>query len=134
IGFGVAKLAVWRAAEIVDRPVLMEEPRYLVRMPDEVGGELRRDHEVDRLVVRLRQIDEPPERRLREQLALRIRLEGNRDLLRTVTEPSQFGDEAANVPLGAAVHERHLRFTHENGPHVGHRMPEGAAGPDYIIA
>ena len=69
VGFGVGELAERGAAQIVNRAVLVEQPGHLVRMADEVGRKLGRDHRVDRLVVGLRQIDEPPERRLREQLA-----------------------------------------------------------------
>ena len=48
VGFGVRRTRCRRVPhEIVNGAVLMEEPRDLVRMADEVGRELRRDHDVD---------------------------------------------------------------------------------------
>ena len=121
VGLGMAELAVRRAAQIVNRAVLMKQPGHLVRMAHEIGRELRGDHEIHGLVVRLGQIDEPPQRRLREQFALRIGLERNRDFFRAVAEAAQLAHETADMPLGAAVDERHVRFTHKNGTNGGHR-------------
>ena len=94
--------------QIVDGAVLMEQPRHLVRMTDEIRRELRRDHGVDALAVRLGQIDEPPRGRLREQLLLRVPLERNRHPLGAIAVPAQFVDQPANVQLGAAVNEGDL--------------------------
>ena len=120
--FGVRELAVRRAAEIVDRPVLMEEPGDLVRMADEIGRELRRDDRIDPLAVRLGQIDQPPRGGLRQQLVFRIPLERNRHALGAVAAARQLVDQAAHVQLRAAVHERHLRLADEHGlRHVANR-------------
>jgi len=90
-------------------------------MPDEVGRKLGGYHQIDRLVVRLGEIDEPPQGDLREQLALGIRFERNRNFFRAIPLATQFGDKSAHVALGAAVHKRHLRLTHENGTNGRHR-------------
>ena len=70
VGFGVVELAVRRAAEIVDRAVLMEQPGDLVGVPGEVGRELGRDDRVDALAVGLAQVDHPPRGGVRQQLVL----------------------------------------------------------------
>ena len=88
--------------------------------------------EIDGLVVRLGKIDKPPQRRLREQFALRIGLERNRDFFRAVAEAAQLAHQTADMPLGAAVDERHVRFTHKNGTTAGIEAECGR--PDYIIA
>ena len=118
----VVELAVHRAAEIVDRAVLMEQPRHLVRMADEVGRKLGRDHEIDRLAVALRKVDHPPRRGLRQQLLLRIPLERNRHPLGPEPPPAKLADEAADVQLRAAVHQRHLRLADQHrSNHVANR-------------
>ena len=103
VGFRVRELAVRRAAEIVDRAVLMEQPGDLVRMAHEVGRKLGRDHRVDALAVRFGQIDHPPCGGLRQQLFLRIPLERHRHALGAVAAARQLVHEAAHEQLRAAA-------------------------------
>src|SRR6185312_1113384 len=122
VGGIVRELAVRRAAEIVDRAVLVEEPGDLAGMPDEVGGKLRRDREVDALAVRFAHVEHLPGGHLRQQFLLRIPLEGNRDALDAIPAPAEVVDQSARVQLGAAVHERHLGLADDDGPdHVAWR-------------
>jgi hypothetical protein len=106
----MGEFAVRRTQEVVDRPILVEEPRDLVWMAHEVGRELRRDDRIDRQAIRLSEIDETPRRRLRQELALRVPLEGQRHLFGSIAVASELLDEASNMELRAAVDERHLRL------------------------
>ena len=114
VGFAVREFAVRRADQVVDGAVLVKEPRHLVRMADEVGGELGRNHRVDPLAIGLGEIHEPPGGRLCEELLLRIPLEGNRGRLRVVPLAPQFVHETLDVQLGAAAHEWDLCFADKN--------------------
>src|SRR5690242_7655244 len=49
---GMREFTVRSSAQIVNRAVLVKEPRDLVRMPSEIAGELRADGEIDPLAVR----------------------------------------------------------------------------------
>ena len=60
VQLGVLEVAERRAAQLVGRPVLVDQPGHLVRVADEVGRELGGDHQIDRLAVALAQIDEAP--------------------------------------------------------------------------
>src|SRR5207237_4328814 len=77
------------AVELVSLAELVQEPDDLVRVADDVGGELRRDDEVDRRAVGLLQVEQPPEKRLREDAFARIPLERDRDELHVVPAPAQ---------------------------------------------
>src|SRR5205823_11903612 len=66
------ELAELGAVEIPRLPELMEEPDDLVRMPHGVRRELRRDDELDRPAVRLLEVEQPPEERLRQDALARI--------------------------------------------------------------
>ena len=111
VALGVIELAVRRAAQIVGGAVLMEQPGDLVRMAGEVGRELRGDDAVDRLAVALGQIDHPPRGGVREELVLRIPLERQSTRARRGSRARRSSSTSSrDVQLGAAVHERHLRF------------------------
>ena len=86
-------------------------------MPDAVGGELRRDHEVDRLPVRLGQVDQAPEERLIEDARARIPLERDGDELDLVLAHAELVDELVGEDLGAPAHEGHLRRA-DGDPHA----------------
>ena len=60
------ELAELGPVELVRLTELVDEPDALLGMPDDVGGELRGDHHVDRPSVGLRQVEHPPEERLRQ--------------------------------------------------------------------
>ena len=77
----VREVTVLGAAQLVRGAVLMNQPRNLVGVTHEIRRELRADHEVDGLAVRLTQIDQPPCSRMRQNLTLRIPLEGDADAL-----------------------------------------------------
>ena len=104
------------AVVVVRLPELVQHPGDLVRVPDAVGGELRRDHAVDRAAVGLGQVDEPPEERLVEDAGAGVPLERDADDLRFVSAPAQRGDEIVGHQLRAAPHERHLR-RRDDDPH-----------------
>ena len=108
VALGVVEVAVFGAAELVGRAVLMDQPRHLVRVPHEIRRKLRPDDEVDRPAVAFRQVEQPPGGGVREDFLLRIPLEGQRDALDEVAARPELGHQAAHVNLGAAVHERHL--------------------------
>ncbi len=86
-------------------------------MAHAVRRELRRDDEVDPAAVRLRQVGEPPEERLREHALARIPLERHRDEVGLVAARAQLLDELVREDLGAAAVERHLRSA-DGDPHL----------------
>ena len=100
----------------------MEQPGDLVRVTDEVRRKLRGDDEIDAFAVGLAEIDHAPGGGLREQFFLRVPLERHRHAFGAVATAAQFVDEAADVQLGATVHERHLRLAHgDRSDHVANR-------------
>src|SRR5260370_40288765 len=101
----------------------MKEPGDLVRVPDKVSGKLGRDDGIDRLPIGLREVDEPPGRRLREKLLLRVPLEGNCHTLGAVPAAPKFVDQSPDVEFRASVDERHLRFADDHpGTGKGHEI------------
>ena len=91
---------------------LVDEPDHLARMPHRVRRELRRDHRVDRAAVRLVEIEQPPQERLRQHALAGIPLERHRHQLGLVVARAQLLDEIVGEDLGAAALERHLRNAH----------------------
>ena len=85
----LAELAELGAVELVRLPELVDEPHALLRVANDVRGELGRHHHVDRAAVRLGQVEEPPEERLREHARARVPLERNRDDVRLVASRAQ---------------------------------------------
>ena len=75
----LAELAERGAVELVGLAELVDEPDDLVRVADDVRGELRRDHEVDPPAVRLLEVEQPPEERLGQHALARIPLERDAD-------------------------------------------------------
>ena len=62
----VREIAVLGTAQLICGAVLMDDPRHLIWMADEVRRELRADDEIDGLAVALAEIDQPPYRGVRE--------------------------------------------------------------------
>ena len=113
------KLPQIGSVELVRLPELMDEPDDLVRVADHVGGELRRDHEVDGPAVRLLEVDEPPEERLREDAGARIPLERDRDEIGVVPVLLQLEREPLREQLRPAALERDLRRADRNSHCAG---------------
>ena len=97
--------------------------------------------QIDRPAVALVEIEQPPRRRVREDLVLRVPLERHADEFGVVAVLAQLAHELAHVELGAAVNERHLRFADENGAgHSGRsggnpariRLSRGVAEIDHV--
>ena len=105
----LGELAELGAVEVPRLPELVQEPDDLARMANRVRRELRRDHRVDRPPVRLLEVEQPPEERLREHALARIPLERHGDELRLVVARAQLRDEVVGEDLRAAALERHLR-------------------------
>ena len=125
----VVEIGVRRAAQLVRRPVLVNQPGDLVRVAREVGGELRCDHAVDPAAVALREVHEAPRGSVREDLLLRVPLEGKSHPLGVVPARPELVHEAPHVQLCAAFDKRDLRFEDEDGhgtcpPDRGARSPE----------
>src|SRR5438445_9335966 len=78
-------------------------------MPHGIGRELRRDDEVDRPAVRLLEVEQPPEERLRQHALAGIPLERHGDEVDLVLTGPQLADEVVREDLGAASLEGHLR-------------------------
>ena len=57
VAFGVCEVAVRRAAEVVDRTVLVQQPGDLVGVAHEIGRELGGDHRVDAHAVGLGEVE-----------------------------------------------------------------------------
>ena len=60
----LAELSELASVELVGLSELVHEPDDLVRMADGVGGELRRDDQVDRAAGGVLEVEEPPQERL----------------------------------------------------------------------
>ena len=74
----VAELPERRSVELVGLTELVDEPDALVGVAHEVRRELRRDHDVDPLPVRLVEVEHAPEEGLREHPCVRVPLERHR--------------------------------------------------------
>ncbi len=111
-----AELPELGSVQLVRLPELVHEPDDLVRMADDVGGELRPDYEVDRPAVHLVEVDHPPEERLGEDALAGIPLEGHGHESRLVAPRMQLLRQPLGEHLGAAVRERHLGTAHGD-PH-----------------
>ena len=99
----------------------MQEPHDLVGVPDDVGGKFRRDYEIDRGPVGLLQIEQPPEKSLRQHTFARIPLERKGDELHLVLPLPQLVDQPFADDLGAPAHEGHLGRA-DGDPHVRARI------------
>jgi len=89
--------------------MLVHEPDGLPLVADDVRGELRRDHEIDRPSVDLVQVEQPPLERVLEHTRARVPLERHGDEIRLVPALVQLERESLREDLGAAPRERHLR-------------------------
>ena len=105
------------AVELVRLAELVDEPHALLRVADDVRGELRPDDDVDPAPVRLLEVEHPPEERLREDAGAGIPLERHRDEVRLVAPRPQLVHELVREDLGAAPGEGHLR-PQDCDPHV----------------
>jgi hypothetical protein len=112
----LAELAEVGAIELVGLAELVHEPHALVRVPDRVRRELRRDQQVDLPPFDLVQVEQAPRERVRQQPLRRVPLERHGDECRFVPASVQLLGQAFCEHLGTAVRERHLRVGHEN-PH-----------------
>ena len=104
----LAELPELGAVELVGLPELVDEPDDLVRMADDVAGELGRDHELDPPAVRLVEVEQPPEERLGQHALARVPLERNGDEVGVVSALGELGDEVVREDLDAPSRERHL--------------------------
>ena len=114
----VGELAVGRAAKLIGRPVLVNEPGHLARMPHEVGRKPRRDHEIHIVGSRGAEVEHAPGSGVGEDLARWMPGEGKRHQLREMAAPAKLRNEVAHVRLGAARHERHLRGADDDPFHA----------------
>ena len=97
----LGELAELGAVELVRLPELVQEPDDLVRVPDAVRRELRRDHEVDRAAVRLLEVEQPPEERLRQHPLAGVPLERHRDELGLVAALAQLAATSPSAKISA---------------------------------
>ena len=125
----MVEVAELGAAQLVRRAVLVNEPGDLAVVAREIRRELRADDQVDRPAVALAEVEQPPCGGVGEDLVFRIPLERQRDALHGVPAGPELRDEAADVQLGASLHERHLRLADHDRADV-----HEARGPwsDYV--
>ena len=114
---GMVEVAVFGAAQVVRRPVLVHQPDHLVRVADEVRRELRGDDQIHRCTVALAQIEQPPRGGVGQDFVLRVPLERHADDVRLVPGGAQPIDQRAHQQFGPPGHEGHLRLAHENPSH-----------------
>ncbi len=95
--------------ELVGLPELVHEPDDLVRVADRVGGKLRRDDEVDGPLLRLLEVEKPPDERFAQRPRPGIPLERDLDVLDLVSAVAQLAHERLRQDLRAAPLERNLR-------------------------
>src|SRR4029079_19430394 len=105
--------------------VLMDEPRDLVRMADEVRRKFRPDRQVDGRTIALAQIEEAPGGGMREDLVLRIPLEGDAHQLGLVAMQAELPYQLADVVFGAPLDEGDLGFADDDA----HRTRWSLPGP-----
>ena len=115
----VGELAVGRAAQLIGRPVLVNEPSHFAGMPDEVGRKPRRDDEIYVVGPRRAKVEHAPRGSVGEDLARWMPGERKRNQLREMPAVAKLRSEVAHVRLGAARHERHLRGADEDPLHAG---------------
>ena len=84
-------------------------------MPRKIGRELGRDHQVDGAAVALAEVQQPPRRRMRQDLVLRIPLEGQRHPIGGDAARAQLSDQLLDEQLRAAAHQRNLRLADQDG-------------------
>src|SRR5262249_26086195 len=99
---------------------LVNEPDALSPMPNEIRRKLGRDDEVDLGSVRLLQVDETPQERLREDADARIPLERQRHEVGFVAPDTQLADETVREhlrPAPRATGVQHFR-PHNCDPHA----------------
>ena len=114
VALDMLEIAVDGAGQLVAGPVLVDQPRHLVRMADEIRRELGADGQIDAGAVALAQVEEPPRRGVGEDFVLRIPLEGHAHQLGLVTVEPELPDQLPHVVFGAALDERHLGFTDDD--------------------
>ena len=83
------ELAEVGAVELVGLAELVHEPHALVRVPDRVRRELRRDQQVDLPPFDLVQVEQPPRESVRQQPLRRVPLERHGDECRIVPARAQ---------------------------------------------
>ena len=105
----VAELPERRPVQLVRLAELVDEPHALLGVAHEIGRELRRHHHVDSPAVRLVEVEQPPQERLREDARAGIPLERNGDEICLVIPGAELLDELIREDLDAPVRERHLR-------------------------
>ena len=123
VAFDVVEIAVDRPGQLVAGPVLVDQPRHLVRVADEIRRELGPDGQVDAGAVALAEVEEPPRRGVGQDLVLRIPLEGDADQLGLVAVQAELPDQLPDVVFGAALDERHLGFTDDDAHRSGGAYP-----------
>src|SRR4029079_14997234 len=94
--------------------VLMDEPRDLVRMADEVLRKFRPDRQVDGRTIALAQIEEAPGGGMREDLVLRIPLEGDAHQLGLVAMQAELPYQLAGAGVGAPTAPRGAELAREH--------------------
>src|SRR5687768_3205962 len=117
----VREVTVFRSTQLVGCTVLMNEPRHLVRMADEIRRKLRSDDQVDRFAIRLAQIDEAPRGGVRKNFPLRIPLEWNADQLGLISAGAQLMMQCTHMVLRAAMDEGNLYLTNDDAANTHRR-------------
>ena len=135
VALDVVEVAVDRARELVAGAVLVDQPRHLVRMADEVGRELGADGQVDPGPVALAQVEEPPRRGVGQDLVLRVPLEGDADELRLVAVQPELPHQLPDVVLGAPLDERDLGFTDDDAHRTrgAYLLPASERTPSLVL-
>jgi hypothetical protein len=103
----------------------VQDPDDLVRVADGVRRELRRDRELDRASVRLLEVEQAPEERLREDALARVPLERDGHEVDLVRARTQLRHEIVGEDLRAAALERHLGGA-DGDPHPRIHSPSSA--------
>ena len=88
--------------------------------------------QIDRPAVALAEIEQPPGGGVREDLGLRVPLERHADELGLVPVRAELTDELADVKLGAALDERHLRFADDDRAQTVRMLSRGVAEIDHV--
>ena len=115
---GGAELPELGPVELVGLAPLVDEPDHLVRVLDQVRGELRRDHEIGLDLGVGVQVDQAPHQPARQDALVRPGLERDGHQVGLVAARPQLGDQPVGEDLDPAADEHRLRAA-DRDPHPG---------------
>ena len=128
----VAEGAELGPPEVVGLAVLVEEPRHLARVPDEIARELRGDHEIDANAVALLDVEQAPGEGLPRDLGHRVPPERERSRRRPETRAGAAASRSSAARISAPPTTKGAWTAHTRTVFIRRRAASRAprAGPE----